>query len=294
LDLYLQGTIALRLLFAFVLGALLGYERRMQQKPAGSRTHALVCLGSAIFMIISIYGFTGIPGQRDPARIAAQVVTGMGFIGAGAIWKERSWVVGLTTASTLWVSSAIGLAVGAGMYLPAIIGTFLSYLALELHKFEKIFSNREKRAEKRQLINNLDLEYLKSGLEGIFDQPTKIQVLNLSNPYVFSFTFKRKVKDSFILSLAIKGDTLNLILMYLPEYLRGKNYTPKIFTLLKRWSLEYKFKQITLTSKKEFNPLWLKLGFQPMGDCSFAYRLVPNKESGLLEDNLSVDNLSML
>lgn len=287
MDLHLQGTIALRLLFAFFLGALLGYERRVQQKPAGSRTHALVCLGSAIFMIISIYGFAGIPGQRDPARIAAQVVTGMGFIGAGAIWKERSWVVGLTTASTLWVSSAIGLAVGAGMYLPAIIGTFLSYLALELHKFEKIFSTRERRPEKRQLLSNLDLEYLKTGLEGIFAQPTKIHILNLSNPYVISFTFKKKVKDSFVLSLAIKGDTLNLILMYLPEHLRGKNYTPKIFTLLKSWSLEYKFKQITLTSKKEFNPLWLKLGFYSTGDCIFTYRLETDKTSDLLKDNLS-------
>ncbi len=288
MDLYLQGTIALRLLFAFFLGALLGYERRIQQKPAGSRTHALVCLGAAIFMIISIYGFASIPGQRDPARIAAQVVTGMGFIGAGAIWKERSWVVGLTTASTLWVSSAIGLAVGAGMYLPAIIGTFLSYLALELHKFEKIFSNHEKRPEKRQLINTFDFEYLKTGLEGIFDQPIKIHILNFSNPYVISFAFKRKAKDSFVLSIAIKGDTLNLILIYLPEHLRGKNFTPKIFTLLKSWSLEYKFKQITLTSKKEFNPLWLKLGFYSTGDCTFTYLLEPDKTFDLPKDNLSV------
>ena len=103
----------LRLLLAAALGAIIGYQRERAGKPAGLRTHTLICIGSALFTIASIYGF----GGADPARIAAGVVTGIGFLGAGAIIRTREHIVGLTTAASIWAVAAIGLTAGAGLYL---------------------------------------------------------------------------------------------------------------------------------------------------------------------------------
>jgi len=117
----------LRLLVAVVVGALVGYERERAGKPAGVRTHGMVCLGAALFAVVSIYGFDGI---GDPARIAAQVVSGIGFLGAGAILHQRGSVHGLTTAASLWVTAAIGLAIGAGMVLMSLATALLVFLLL--------------------------------------------------------------------------------------------------------------------------------------------------------------------
>ena len=109
----------LRLLLATVLGAIIGLQREMVHKPAGLRTHALICLGSALFTVVSIMGFTG---PVDPSRVAAGVVTGIGFLGAGVIFRGmrgESHVVGLTTAASIWVTAAIGIAAGAGLYIIA-------------------------------------------------------------------------------------------------------------------------------------------------------------------------------
>jgi len=117
----------LRLLVAVVVGALVGYERERAGKPAGVRTHGMVCLGAALFAVVSIYGFDGI---GDPARIAAQVVSGIGFLGAGAILHQRGSVHGLTTAASLWVTAAIGLAIGVGMVLMSLATALLVFLLL--------------------------------------------------------------------------------------------------------------------------------------------------------------------
>jgi putative Mg2+ transporter-C (MgtC) family protein len=110
---------------AVVLGALIGLEREARDQPAGIRTHALVAVGAALFTIAGAYGFSDV--QRDPsvdpARVAAQVATGIGFIGAGAILKIGLSVRGLTTAATLWMAAALGVAAGAGAYLLAALGT---------------------------------------------------------------------------------------------------------------------------------------------------------------------------
>ena len=109
-----------RLSLAAVLGGAIGFERELRDREAGLRTHLLVCLGSALFTIVSAYGFrefltSGDQVVRaDPTRIAAQIVTGIGFLGAGAIIRQGLTVRGLTTAATLWVSAAIGIAAGAG------------------------------------------------------------------------------------------------------------------------------------------------------------------------------------
>lgn len=129
------GEIALRLLLSLILGGIVGYEREAQQRPAGFRTHILVCVGSALVMLISAYGFGAVTGEgvvNDPARIAAQVVTGVGFLGAGTILRHGSTVIGLTTAASLWIVSGIGLAVGIGFYAGALIATFMVLVSLIL------------------------------------------------------------------------------------------------------------------------------------------------------------------
>jgi putative Mg2+ transporter-C (MgtC) family protein len=114
----------LGLLLASIFGAIVGIEREMTIKPAGLRTHMIVSLGSCLFTLISV-GF-----DFDPARIASGIVAGIGFIGAGAIWAEKDKIRGITTASSLWVTAAIGLAVGIGDYPLAIIVTGLVFMIL--------------------------------------------------------------------------------------------------------------------------------------------------------------------
>ena len=121
--------IVIRLLVAVLLGALIGYERELRAKNAGVRTHIMVALGAAVFMIISQYGFPD-AAKFDAARIAAGVVTGIGFIGGGIIMK-RKHVSGLTTAASLWVTGAVGLSAGCGMFEVAILSTILVLACLE-------------------------------------------------------------------------------------------------------------------------------------------------------------------
>lgn len=121
--------IALRLGLAVLFGGLVGFEREFHNRPAGFRTHILVCVGSALIMMVSAYGFAEGAGA-DPSRIAAQVVTGIGFLGAGTILQQRGSIRGLTTAASIWVVSGIGLAVGVGFYLGAATATFVVLISL--------------------------------------------------------------------------------------------------------------------------------------------------------------------
>lgn len=119
----------LRLVIAAVLGGLIGAEREYRGKVAGTRTHLLVALGAALMMLVSRYGFGG---QGDPSRVAAQIVSGIGFIGAGAIMVDRHSVHGLTTAAGIWVAAGIGMATAAGLYVLALATTALSLIGLEV------------------------------------------------------------------------------------------------------------------------------------------------------------------
>ena len=125
----------IRIALAGILGGLIGLERQMRAKEAGLRTHILVGIGSAMFMLVSKYGFadmlTNDHVALDPSRIAAQVVSGMGFLGAGTIIIQKQIVKGLTTAAGLWVTAAIGLVIGSGMYEIGIYGTVLALVVLE-------------------------------------------------------------------------------------------------------------------------------------------------------------------
>jgi putative Mg2+ transporter-C (MgtC) family protein len=132
-DLNLQADLAARLLLAAVLGAVVGAERELHEHPAGMRTHLLVAVGCALFTVLSIYGFeVNVPGASsvDPSRVAAQVVTGIGFLGAGAILKYGTSIRGLTTAASLWATAAIGIAAGTGEWILALVGTAIVLISL--------------------------------------------------------------------------------------------------------------------------------------------------------------------
>ena len=163
----LELTMVLRLIVAAILGGIVGMERGSGDRPAGFRTHILVCVGSALFMLVSIYGFDDIAPvttnleddigtRRDTARIAAQVVSGIGFLGAGTILHEGLTIKGLTTAASLWIVSAIGLAVGSGMYLLSTVATMLTMLTwVTFRTWEKRFAgNRSERRFIRVVTRN--------------------------------------------------------------------------------------------------------------------------------------------
>jgi putative Mg2+ transporter-C (MgtC) family protein len=121
-------------MLALIFGGLIGFQREKAERPAGLRTHALVCLGSTVFTLISYLGFSLQDGV-DPTRIAAGIVTGIGFIGAGVIFRQGSLVRGVTTAASIWVVASIGLALGTKLYYLAILATILGFITLSIFKY---------------------------------------------------------------------------------------------------------------------------------------------------------------
>lgn len=146
-------NILVRLLLSMLMGGLIGLERERSNHAAGLRTHILVCLGSTLIMLLSIYGFKDFVGEAnvriDPARLATAVITGIGFLGAGTILFTGKSITGLTTAASIWVVGAVGLAIGAGFYFAAIVSTFL--ILLNLIVFNKL-EQRYIRGSKLHLI----------------------------------------------------------------------------------------------------------------------------------------------
>jgi putative Mg2+ transporter-C (MgtC) family protein len=132
-DLGVQVEALLRLALAGILGALVGYERETAGRPAGLRTYILVSMGSCLFTLVSILGFPG----SDPARVAAQIVTGIGFIGAGSIIVGRAGVRGITTAAGIWAIAAVGMASATGLYLLAIATAIGAFLVLEFVRIKR-------------------------------------------------------------------------------------------------------------------------------------------------------------
>ena len=130
------ALVASRLFAAILFASLLGIERELTGKVAGLRTHILVCAGACVFTLLSIYGFKmhiteGIAGVNDPARIGAQIITGIGFIGAGTVLRNGPMVFGLTTAATLWIAASIGMACGCGFTSLAIVCTVFAVCTLQ-------------------------------------------------------------------------------------------------------------------------------------------------------------------
>ncbi len=130
LDIFLPCILAL------IFGGIIGLQREKAERPAGLRTHALVCLGSTVFTLISYLGFSSIgSGTIDPSRIAAGIVTGIGFIGAGAIFRQGSLIRGVTTAASIWIVASIGMALGVKLYYLALLVTIFGFLTLSILKY---------------------------------------------------------------------------------------------------------------------------------------------------------------
>ena len=154
------GTVLGKLFVAAILGGIIGWERHKRGRPAGLRTHLLVCIGVTLMMLVSEHIFLKYQGyghnsvlRIDPARIAAQVVTGIGFLGAGTIMRSRASIRGLTTAASLWVVAGIGLAVGSGFILPAIFTTVIAMMILTLNSFVEKKLKRNKYRTMKMLIS---------------------------------------------------------------------------------------------------------------------------------------------
>ncbi len=179
--------IFLKLVLAVALGGLVGLERETSQKPAGFRTNILICVGSAMMMILSSLVLGGSEGGgNDLTRIAAGVITGIGFIGAGTIIQSRGSIVGLTTAATLWAMAGLGLVIGAGYYLVAVI--FTAIIILTLIIFRYIESNYLKRS---LYVYSLRAKYSKAILNTIkkmaLHEGFKLDELSLKKEENFAF-----------------------------------------------------------------------------------------------------------
>jgi len=206
---------ALRLFVAGAMGVLIGLEREYRAKEAGYRTHFLVALGSALMMIVSQYGFMEVLKtdliRLDPSRIAAQVVSGIGFIGAGTIILQKQIVRGLTTAAGIWATSGIGLAVGAGMYAVGISATLLVLLGLEtLSYFFKSIG-----------IRNMMIDFSTDDKEAIKRVSKKF---NTRNYVVVSYEMTEAYtngKNVYHVSMVVKAKRMNeegLLLMFLQDF----------------------------------------------------------------------------
>lgn len=179
-------TIIVRVLSAMLLGFAIGLEREITNKYAGLRTNILVCLGACVFTIISIYGFPAINvtdaefGTRDTARVAAQVVTGIGFIGGGTVLRHGATVFGLTTAATLFMAASIGMACGAGLFGLAIVATLISILTLVIVRFfeQNILTSSTKNIQRLKVIINCKTENSTKIYEKIIDKYAEIKDIN--------------------------------------------------------------------------------------------------------------------
>jgi putative Mg2+ transporter-C (MgtC) family protein len=125
-------AMVIRVVIAFALGAVVGYERERVHQPAGLRTHMLVAAGAACFSVASIYGFNTLQNEADLARVAANIVSGVGFLGAAAIFRSGPTIRGLTTAAGIWMTAAIGMLVGLGLLVMAVAATVLTFVTLFL------------------------------------------------------------------------------------------------------------------------------------------------------------------
>ena len=206
---------ALRLFVAGAMGVLIGLEREYRAKEAGYRTHFLVALGSALMMIVSQYGFMEVLKtdliRLDPSRIAAQVVSGIGFIGAGTIILQKQIVRGLTTAAGIWATSGIGLAVGAGMYAVGISATLLVLLGLEtLSYFFKSIG-----------LRNMMIDFFTDDKEVIKRVSKKF---NTRNYVVVSYEMTEAYtngKNVYHVSMVVRAKRMNeegLLLMFLQDF----------------------------------------------------------------------------
>lgn len=206
----------LKILLSVFLGGLIGLERELSHHPAGFRTNILICLGSTLFMLISYVSVNpsvaGVNVSLDPTRVAAGVVTGIGFLGAGVIFKKGANVKGLTTAATIWVVASIGLLVGTGFYFIATISTIVIVLILHIFHFLE-----------NELLIYHELEYLKIKIENKADLRKNIENrLRRLKVRVSLNNFKKVGKDIYLvysiaLPRSVDKSRISELLMSMPE-----------------------------------------------------------------------------
>ncbi len=189
------GTVFGKLLIAAILGGFIGWERERRGRPAGLRTHLLVCVGVTLMMLVSEHIFVNYQGYKndsvlriDPARIAAQVVTGIGFLGAGTIMRSRASIRGLTTAASLWLVAGIGLAVGSGFILPAVFATVIAIATLILIPFIERGIKKDKYRTIKMLI---------TGQEHFLDDITRI--LEKNSVKLQNYKFEKDIQKNEIM-----------------------------------------------------------------------------------------------
>ena len=222
------GTVLGKLFVAAILGGIIGWERERRGRPAGLRTHLLVCIGVTLMMLVSEHIFLKYQGYKndsilriDPARIAAQVVTGIGFLGAGTIMRSRASIRGLTTAASLWVVAGIGLAVGSGFIIPAIFTTAIAIAILILNALVEKKLKRNKYRTIKMLI---------TGQEHFLDDIT--QVLEKNSVKLQNYKFKKNIhKNEIEYDLDVKYNDEKTLLF-------ASNDIAKTFKGIKSFSLE--------------------------------------------------------
>ncbi len=203
IDLALQLDLSGRLIVAAVLGLAVGFEREIHGHPAGLRTHMLVAMGSGLFTVLSIHGF-GTPSLAtpiDPTRIAAQIVSGIGFLGAGAILKDGIVIRGLTTAASLWATSAVGMAAGAGEYVIAAVatGTILVSLWPINALAERLHGTAAPEVQLRLTMGHLDA----------LGQVSTVLVTHRLE--IGQISTQRVAKDSYRADIAVRGRTPSVV-----------------------------------------------------------------------------------
>jgi len=205
IDVTLQLDLALRLVVAAALGGAIGAEREIHNHPAGIRTHMLVALGAGLFTVLSIFGFglegNGNPALVDPTRIAAQIVSGIGFLGAGAILKDGVIIRGLTTAASLWATAAVGMAAGAGEYVLAIVAAVIILVSLwPINALaERLHGANRLEVELRLTMSRVD----ELGLVSAALAASKIEILTVQT--------QRAGKGAYRADLAIRGRSTAVI-----------------------------------------------------------------------------------
>lgn len=186
-ELWTHSGWMLRIVFAALCGCLIGYERSSRSKEAGIRTHAIICLGSALLMVVSKYGFTDV-GNADASRVASQIVSGVGFLGAGVIFVKHGTVSGLTTAAGMWATSGVGMCIGTGLYDVGVLTTIL-IVGLQKLLHQSIFLRISQNVQNIQLEMNYQNDALKDIQDvfhknGMIIHEMKIEKLNSRTMYL--------------------------------------------------------------------------------------------------------------
>lgn len=194
-----QAELLARIFLAGICGAVIGYERKNRNKEAGIRTHMIVSLGAALIMVVSKYGFSDILGDAgialDPSRIAAQIVTGVGFLGAGMIFLRKNTVSGLTTAAGIWATSAIGMAIGSGLYIIGVLTTLLIVVIQILLHGHFIHESYKEEVSFLMQKDKRNLGKLQKRLEQLHIEILNLQVSEQKGSYFVEMTLSLPSND---------------------------------------------------------------------------------------------------